>query len=322
MNAHLLLQNEVLIALFSQTLLLLLAIIAMIGTIKILKNWDFTSTSPKQYRLEKLSYLIVLIITVLLIADIFLLPYFAYTLDSLASIVPGAMCGAGVIAANDFGNPLLVLKIFTLFLVGIWLVINHEDLKAKNYPYTRKKFWLYLLIFIFISSSYTLEISYFTHISLDRPVSCCSVIFGLSGTNSLPFGLSTLLIVILFYLFFLLNILFIWQRQAYALALSSVVFLFVGYYAITHFFGTYVYQLPTHICPFCMLQSDYYYIGYLLWGLLFVSVFFGIINGALKLLIHKEITRYYRYAFISLCTLIMITGGYVLVYLLRNGVWL
>ncbi len=322
MNTQVLLQNEVLISLFSETLLLLLNIIAIFGTIKILKNWDFSSTSPKQYKLEKLSYLIVLIITVSLLFSILLLPYFAYTVESLSAIVPGAMCSAGVIGANAFGNPLLSLKILTLFFIGIWLIINHEDLKAKNYPYTRKKFWFFSLIFIMIAFSYALEIAYFTNISLEKPVSCCSVIFGFSGANSLPFGLDTIMIVAIFYLLALLNILFIWQKQAFALALSSVGFLFVAYYAVTHFFGTYIYQLPTHICPFCMLQGDYYYVGYLIWGLLFLSVFFGISNGVLRGIIGKELEKFYSWAFISLMAFIMITGGYVVVYVLRNGVWL
>lgn len=322
MTYEILLQNEVFITLFSETLLLILNIIAFIGSVKILKNWDFHATTPAQYKLEKLSYLIVLIITVSLLFNILLLPYFAYTIESLSAIVPGAMCGAGVIGANDFGNPLLLLKILILFFVGIWLIINHEDLKAKNYPYTRKKFWFFTVIFIMIVSSYTLEIAYFTNISLEKPVSCCSVIFGLSGENSLPFGLNIEMILAIFYLLALLNILFIWQKQSYALALSSLGFLFVAYYAVTHFFGTYIYQLPTHICPFCMLQGEYFYIGYLLWGLLFITVFLGIANAVLKVIIGKELVKFYRYALFTLLTFIMITGGYVMVYVLRNGVWL
>ncbi|HIP46513.1 MAG TPA: hypothetical protein EYG95_03020 [Campylobacterales bacterium] len=322
MTYEILLQNEVFITLFSETLLLILNIIAFIGSVKILKNWDFHATTPAQYKLEKLSYLIVLIITVSLLFNILLLPYFAYTIESLSAIVPGAMCGAGVIGANDFGNPLLLLKILILFFVGIWLIINHEDLKAKNYPYTRKKFWFFTVIFIMIVSSYTLEIAYFTNISLEKPVSCCSVIFGLSGENSLPFGLNIEMILAIFYLLALLNILFIWQKQSYALALSSLGFLFVAYYAVTHFFGTYIYQLPTHICPFCMLQGEYFYIGYLLWGLLFITVFLGIANAVLKVIIGKELVKFYRYALFALLAFIMITGGYVMVYVLRNGVWL
>ncbi len=322
MSYDILLQNAVLITLFSETLLLILNIIAFAGSIKILKNWDFKATTVQQYKLEKISYLIVLIITVSLIFNILLLPYFAYTIESLSAIVPGAMCAAGVISANDYGNPLLLLKILILFFVGIWLIINHEDLKAKNYPYTKKKFWFFIVIFIMIVASYVLEIAYFTHISLQKPVSCCSVIYGLSGNNSIPFGLSTAMIVAIFYLLVLLNLLFIWQKKAYALALSSMVFLFVAYYGVIHFFGTYIYQLPTHICPFCMLQGEYYYIGYLLWGVLFLTTFFGIANAVLKRIIKKEIEAFYRYAFITLALFVMITAGYVLVYLLRNGVWL
>ena len=322
MSYEILLQNEVFITLFSQTLLLILNTIAFFGSIKILRHWDFSSTSPAQYKLEKESYLIVLIITISLLFDILLLPYFAYTIESLSAIVPGAMCGAGVIGANAFGNPLLLLKILTLFFVGIWLIINHEDLKAKNYPYTRKKFWFFMLIFLLTVSSYALEIAYFTHISLQKPVACCSVIFGFSGANSLPFGLDAIMIVAIFYLLALLNILFIWQKQALALALSSVGFLFVAYYGVTHFFGTYIYQLPTHICPFCMLQGDYYYVGYLIWGLLFLSVFFGISNALLKHIINKEVTYYYHYALLTLILFIMITASYVVVYLIKNGVWL
>lgn len=301
---------------------MILSIIAFLGTIKILKNWDFNATSPEQYTLEKRSYLIVLIITVSLFFSILLLPYFAYTIESLSAIVPGAMCAAGVISANTYGNPLLLLKILSLFLIGIWLIINHQDLKAKNYPYTRKKFWFFTLIFTLIVSEYILELSYFSNISLERPVLCCSVIFGLSGANTLPFGLDAIMIVVLFYLLALLNILFIWQKNSTALALSSLAFLFVSYYAITHFFGTYIYQLPTHICPFCMMQGEYHYIGYIVWGLLFLSVFFGIANGLLKLIIGIEVKRYYHYALISLLSFIMITAAYVIVYVVKNGVWL
>ncbi len=322
MNPEILLDNSVFITLFSDTLLLILTLIATIGSIQILKNWDFHASTPKQYALEKKSYLITLIITIILIFNILLLPYFAYTLESLSAIVPGAMCAAGVISANAYGNPLLILRIFTLFFVGVWLIINQQDLQETTYPYTKKKFGLFLFIALMIALSYGLEIAYFSHISLDKPVACCSVIFGFSGTNSLPFSLTIPLLLGIFYLLFLLNTLFIWQQQAYALALSSVAFLYAGYHALIHFFGTYIYQLPTHICPFCMLQGEYYYIGYLLWGLLFIGVFFGLANGMLKPLIGRTFKRFYQLAFYTQLLFIMITAGYVIVYLLKNKVWL
>ncbi len=42
------------------------------------------------------------------------------------------MCIAGVIGANDYGEALLLLKIFIVFLLGIWLIVNRIDIKSKN----------------------------------------------------------------------------------------------------------------------------------------------------------------------------------------------
>jgi hypothetical protein len=55
------------------------------------------------------------IVFFVILLKMLLLPYFVYTIDTLSNIVPGAMCGAGVIKANAYGNPLLALKIIILF---------------------------------------------------------------------------------------------------------------------------------------------------------------------------------------------------------------
>jgi len=319
---ELFLSNQVLIFLFSETLLFLLSVIAFIGSIKILKDWDFNSTSIKQYKLEKSAYLIVLIILFTLIFKILLMPYFTYTIDKLSNIVPGAMCAAGVIGANEYGNPLLLVKIALLFLVGIWMIVNKEDIKEPNYPYFREKFWFFVVIFIFVCIEFFLDISYFLNISLEKPVSCCSVIFGLSGDNKLPFGLDITLLLVIFYLLYMLNIMLSLQKNYILLALSSMLFLYIAYSSVNHFFGTYIYELPTHICPFCMLQKDYYFVGYILWTLLFLGVFFGVSNAILKILIKKEIDSLYRYSRIFNTLFVILCSAYPIVYYIKNGVWL
>jgi len=319
---ELFLSNQVLIFLFSESILFILGIIAFVGSLNILKNWDFNSTSIKQYRLEKSAYLIVLIILFTLIFKILLMPYFTYTIDKLSDIVPGAMCAAGVIAANEYGNPLLLVKIILLFLVGIWMIVNREDIKEPNYPYFKEKFWFFVLIFALMSVEFFLDISYFLNISLQQPVSCCSVIFGLSGDNKLPFGLTVTLLLVLFYLLYGLNMMLSFQKNSILLALFSLLFLYIAYSSVNHFFGTYIYELPTHICPFCMLQRDYYFVGYLLWTLLFLGVFFGISNAVLKLLIKKEIDSLYGYSRIFNTLFVILCSAYPIVYYIKNGVWL
>jgi hypothetical protein len=250
------------------------------------------------------------------------LPYFVYTIDELSSIIPGAMCGAGVIGANDYGNPLLILKIVILFLIGIWLIIHNRDLIAPDYPYFKKKFSFFIVIFLLMSVEIYLDLAYFFGISLKEPVFCCSVIFGLSGDNSLFLGLNITTLLILFYLLALLNITLSYQKNTIGLFVSSIAFLVIAYFSINHFFGTYIYQLPTHKCPFCMLQKEYYYIGYLLWSLLFLATFFGISNFLLKTIIDIQIPKLFNYSIYFNLSFVILCSIYPIVYFIKNGVWL
>nr|MCH9812761.1 hypothetical protein [Campylobacterota bacterium] len=191
-----------------------------------------------------------------------------------------------------------------------------------NYPYFKTKFWFFMMIFILMTVELGVDFAYFSQISLKQPVSCCSTIFGISGSNVLPFGLNITTLLILFYLLYLLSIILSFQKSALLLALSSGLFLVIAYLAVNHFFGTYIYQLPTHICPFCMLQSEYYYIGYLLWPLLFLSTFFGVANLLLKLLLKTELNNLYRLSRIFNTSFVILCSTYPLMYYFKNGVWL
>ncbi|MBE0558281.1 MAG: hypothetical protein IH628_13700, partial [Proteobacteria bacterium] len=47
------------------------------------------------------------------------------------------------------------------------------------------------------------------------------------------------------------------------------------------FISLYFYELPTHHCPFCVLQREYGYIGYLLYATLLAGVVSGLGVGVL-----------------------------------------
>ncbi len=317
-----LVSNEVIIYLVSQTILLILQLFAIFWVFDILKNWDFNSTLTKQYKLEKKSYLVMLIIFFALVVKIILIPYFAYVIDNLSNIVPGAMCAAGVISANEYGVKLLALKIFIVFFNSIWIIINSEDLKQKDYPYIKTKLYFFIFIFILVVIEYLLDILYFTNISLDEIVLCCSVIFGVQGSNSLPLGLDTTKLIILFYLFYLLIIMANISKQAFITFIVNIIFLYLSYLSVVEFFGTYIYALPTHKCPFCMLQKEYYYIGYLLWSMLFLGVFYAISSFVLKFLLKKELSYTFKYSTIFNTLFVLICTLYVVIYYLKNGVFL
>ncbi len=83
--SSILLSNEIIIFLFVQIILFILLSIAFYFSLSIIKNWDFNKTTNKQYKLEKTSYLVILIISFTLIVKIVLFPYFAYCLDRVLS---------------------------------------------------------------------------------------------------------------------------------------------------------------------------------------------------------------------------------------------
>ena len=117
--SEILLSNEIIIYLFTQIILFILLFIAFYFSIFIIKNWNYEKTTSKQYKLEKTSYLVILIIFFALIVKIFLMPYFTYSIDNLSHIIPGAMCAAGVIKANSYGEILVALKLVILFCIGV-----------------------------------------------------------------------------------------------------------------------------------------------------------------------------------------------------------
>lgn len=321
--SEILLSNEIIIYLFTQIVLFVLLFIAFYFSVFIIKNWDYNKTTSYQYKLEKKSYLIILIIFFTLIVKIFLMPYFSYSIDNLSHIIPGAMCAAGVIKANNYGEILLGLKLLILFFIGIWLIINSLDLKEKTYPYTKQKFAFYIFIFILIILETTLDILYLSNISTKEPVMCCSVIFGSNAVgNKIPFNLSIFMLVGLFYLTFLLTIFSNIQKQKFINFIINTFFLYISYYAMTYFFSTYIYQLPTHQCPFCMLQKEYFFIGYFIWTSLFLGTFFGIASFVVPIFIKKDLDYSFKYSILFNSIFVCLCTFYLVKYYLINGVFL
>ena len=61
------------------------------------------------------------------------------------------------------------------------------------------------------------------------------------------------------------------------LALSAVAYLLVGIASVISFVSVYYYQLPTHHCPFDLVQAGYNFIGYPIYLTLFGTVFCSLV---------------------------------------------
>jgi len=318
-----LLNTQILIYLLSEAIVFVLAFVAFVVAVEIMLRWDFGAFTSRQFALERRAYLVMSIIGFMVIIKIVLLPYFVFAIDNLSVLVPGAMCAAGVISANDYGLKLLFLKLVILFLLLVWQAFDRYDLQAKNYPILRQKTALYLVVFFLFAVELWLDIAYLTHIDIHQPVSCCSALFGqLEGANPLPFGLSRPMLLVLFYLLYVLSMIATLARQPWVLLPVLGVFVAVAYYAVVYFFGTYVYALPTHKCPFCMFQPEYHYVGYLIWGMLFGGVYLGATAAIEQLWLGYTDVGRERWSLGLLSGFVVLVSGYVLVYWIQHGVLL
>ncbi|WP_309498183.1 hypothetical protein [Sulfurovum sp.] len=318
-----LLSNQVIVYLLSESTLFILLFVAFIVSLKVLIKWDFEHFTPLQFSLEKQAYLVTTILFFIFSMKFVMIIYFIFSIDALSLLVPGAMCGAGVISANEYGSYLLILKLLILFFLTLWFYVNAYDMRTKNHQWFKNKSWIFSFIFFLVVIELVLDFKYFSNINTHLPVSCCSALFGqLEGANPLPFGLSIPLLLVLFYLLYSLVLLTLKTKQTLLYIVSNILFVYIAYYAVVYFFGTYIYQLPTHKCPFCMLQAEYIYIGYLLWISLFVGTYMGLSNAIVTLWLKcshagsQKTVSYLLSFFVLLCT------SYVAIYYLKNGVLL
>jgi len=252
-----------------------------------------------------------------------LILYFIFSIDALSLLVPGAMCGAGVIEANNYGSYLLILKLIILLFLTLWLYINAYDMQTKNHQWFKEKSWLFSFIFILVIAELGLDFSYFSNINMHMPVSCCSALFGqLEGANPLPFRLNISLLLILFYLLYALVVLTLKTHQTLLYMVANILFVYIAYYAVVYFFGAYIYQLPTHKCPFCMLQAEYMYVGYVLWASLFIGTYIGLSDAISILWLKQKHSKSQKNVTVLLSFFVLLCTAYVAVYYFKNGVFL
>lgn len=312
------LSPEVLTLLILDFLFLIFASIVFVLSLQIWKSWDINSTLASQYTLEKRSFLASTIIKFIFIIKIPLFLFFIFTLDKISNVLTGAMCGAGVLDATDAGNYLIIFKVINIYLFAFWLVLNKADLQNKIQPYTRLKFALFAFAYLLLIFEIYLEVDMFFSFEIEKLVSCCGSLYSSSSDSMISglFSVPNSILVSIFYGNFVLLILFYYFKNNYLFALTNTIFVISSIFSLIMFFGTYIYELPSHHCPFCYLQSDYYFVGYLLYATLFIGTFNGLV------VIFKNEDKYYKISMLFNGLYLVIVSLYVVVYYLRNGVFL
>lgn len=255
---------------------------------QILRGWNLQSGSEGQLDLERRTYLVSTLVASALVIQILSLFLFIFTADGLHTQFVGAMCAAGSLAANAFGYPTLLAKVATCLIAGVWLIIHRADTQGHDYPLIRPKYALLLLLVPLVLVETWLQARYFTGLKADVMTSCCGSLFG-QGRQGLAAelaGLPSRIMQPVFWItlgaFVVSGLLLLRTRRgAPAFSILSLAFFFVAVASLVSFFCLYIYELPSHHCPFCLLQREYGFVGYPLYGTLLGGAIVGLGVGAL-----------------------------------------
>ncbi|MDP2171035.1 MAG: hypothetical protein Q8J96_11505 [Rhodocyclaceae bacterium] len=285
--------------------------------VQVIRHWDIQSGAERQLQLERRTYLFSTLLTFVLALQGMALLLFVFNADRMAVLFVGAMCAVGTLSVNPYGFPALLLQMAVFFLAAIWLVINHVDTRAPDYPLVRIKYGLLLALLPVLAASFLVQLQYFLGLKANVITSCCGSLFSessqaLSGDlAALPpalamlgfYGVLGAAVAVAGYHAWthrggfknhagppqvLLGPLGGQGRTAafsgggYLVALTSGGALVAALTGILSFVSLYIYEHPHHHCPFCILKPEYDYQGYWLYIPLFVATAAGLAVGALQ----------------------------------------
>jgi len=280
------LHSNILALFVSSLLICLMVLYSSYYGIRILWSWDIRSGSELQLALERRTYLISTIVSCFLVFQLASLFLFISTADSICDLFVGAMCAVGTLTVNQFGYPTLLLKLFTFLLAGFWLVLNRLDNHGYDYPLIKTKYALLLFLTPLLLVETVIQAIYFSGLKPDIITSCCGSLFSstsrgiaaeVANAPALPmlagFYLSaaaTAACGVWFYVKGSGGILF---------AVLSALHFLISMVAVVSVISLYIYCMPSHHCPFCILQKEYYFVGYPIYAAILTAAVSGVGAG-------------------------------------------
>lgn len=269
-------------------LVLCLMVAASWVGLRVLAGWDFASSSEEQLALERATSLVTSLAGWALGFEVVAGLLLVYTVEDLHGLFVGAMCATGSLNANPIGWTLLAVKLLLVALSAVWLAFNSLDQRAGDFPIIRGKYLGLLLLTPLVAADLYLQLRYFGGLDPEVITSCCGSLFSESG-GGVASEIAGLPAVTMMWVLYGSLAVFVATGAGCllsparllrpALAALSVVVLGAALVSTVSFVSLYVYQLPTHHCPFDMLQAQYRFVGYALYTSLFSGAFFGLLPG-------------------------------------------
>lgn len=253
----------------------------------VLRRWDSESGSRAQLLRERRTHLVSALLRQAFVLELLGLFFLVHVAGAIAPLLDGAMCAAGAFAAGRGGWPGLALEAIEAVGAGVWLVLDRLDREAPDFPLLRPKYRLLLVLAPLTAAGTALRLRWLAGLAPQVITSCCGSLFSETGE-----GLGSALAAIparpaaiaLVGVIGLAVAAALWTRRrgegSAALALLAALALPAGVVGLVAVVSPYVYELPAHHCPFCLLGAAYHRVGYPLYAALLTGAVSGLGAGA------------------------------------------
>jgi hypothetical protein len=294
----------------------------------ILAGWNCECPSDVQLRRERKTSLLSSVLGVIMAVELLCLMLFVALADRLHGFFTGAMCAAGTLNADPYGHPTLLVMLAGFVISVLWLLVNHLDVRTPGFPLIRLKYWSLVPVAMVLGAQAFLLVTYFVRLNPTLITSCCATVFNEDGEGigSDLAHLSPALMQPAFWLTWLLTMAVGWlsllggaRDRLYASL--SMLMLPLGVAAVISFISVRIYELPTHHCPFCLLQPEYHCVGYPLYAGLLLGTVPGMGAGLMGWLGRRAALRELAFRMSRRLTCWSL-GGYTLLGIIAGRAWL
>jgi hypothetical protein len=256
---------------------------ALVGA-KILRYAHHEAASEGRLALERQAELAATLVKVGALAQLMCCVLSVLAADRLSSAIRGAMCGYGVVDQNRWGWVSIGSTIVVSALAGVLLQLFALDRRVRGLDLMRPLAAGCLALAPLVALDWGLAGAWLTRLDLSIVVSCCSTTLDEAHREGLAYwqgprllaawgavggiAVATAAAVVAFR-----------RPRRSIVAMAGGLALAVAPFAlaaVTLEVAPHVYEVPQHLCPFCLFKADAFFIGYPIFGAIFLAVVWGV----------------------------------------------
>lgn len=266
---------------------------------RVLRRFDVARATEGQLALERQMELASTFVRIGAVVQVLALALSALASDRLSRGVRGAMCAYGVFGANDWGFRSLAATATVALLAGVLTQVLAFDARVRGFDLVRPIAQLTLVMAPLSAIDLAFAYEYLTRLDLTVVASCCSVQLDPVAARGAGFaGGPRVVATIMAVAGTVLSIgaaLFAARSPTRAritgAGIVSLVATPAALAASVLEVAPHAFEVPQHVCPFCLLRADVLAIGYPLYGALLLAATWAGGAAASALLARGEAAR-------------------------------